>query len=337
MLDLAALKTQESRDIITALHQRPPVAGIKVLMAELGCTAYDARMRRHLLALKQLVDAQLVSSDTRDGIARMTLTLRGRQAARAMRKPAPSADTSSTHNRALPLALSAGITGLVAAGCVSVAPPPQPRASLFPYPTTVGMQQVRGPDGEYFVPCNPCAKPSQKTPAAGSLGDQRADAPRSPAAVEPSPRDLAARQATPAAVPQALAAAPRSAAPSAATAAQAAAPEVMRLSVQFAFGEALMSRADRAALQRLAPTAKQAQTVVVKGGADSVGDVKANETLARARTAVVRSELEKLGVPAERIKASHCATCYVAPNDTEEGRRRNRRVDIEVAYAAPAR
>lgn len=336
MPDLAALQTQESRDIIMALHQRPPVMDIKVLMAELGCTFYDARMRRHVIALKKLVDDQLVSSETRDGVAKMTLTLRGRQAARAMRKPVPPPSPSSASSRALPLALSAGITGLVAAGCVSVSPPPQPRASLFPYPTTVGMQQIKGPDGEYFVPCNPCARPTQKTPAAAIQSNQRADATRISTPAVALASDNAPQHALlPPVAPQALAASSRSTAPSGSTAA-APAPEVMRLSVQFAFGEALISRADRAALERLAPTAKQAQAVVVKGGADAVGDAKANEALAKARTAIVRSELERLGVPAERIKASHCATCYVASNDTQDGRRRNRRVDVEVAYS-PAR
>ncbi|CAB1371163.1 protein of unknown function (plasmid) [Denitratisoma oestradiolicum] len=41
-------------------------------------------------------------------------------------------------------------------------------------------------------------------------------------------------------------------------------------------------------------------------------------------------------MPAARLKVSVCATCYVAPNATPDGRRANRRADVELAMPSQA-
>jgi len=318
--------TQEDRAIIEALHQRAPIVGISTLMSQIleGSRGCDAHMQRHLVALKQLVDSDLVWSVAVGGTLRMTLTARGRQVARAIRSAAPQRRQAGDVRRPAPWALCASVVAIAAGGCMTAPPPQQARAMLMPYPTAVGMQQLRSGDGTYFVPCNPCAPPSPKTPVLPGEDVAIATVPSS-SAETPRPR-LALVQALPVSAP-----APLPALPATSINATPATPEVTRLSIQFAFGEVLISHSDRGALERLAPVAKRSAMVSLKGGADSFGNATANEAVAKARTAAVQSELRRLGVPAARIRATHCATCYVAPNDSADGRKRNRRVDIEIA------
>jgi hypothetical protein len=70
-------------------------------------------------------------------------------------------------------------------------PPEQPRVLLMGAPVLTGLAQVRDPQTgtDYFVPCNPCAAPTPKTPMLGST-DAAPEATGKPAA-RPQPSVLA--------------------------------------------------------------------------------------------------------------------------------------------------
>jgi choice-of-anchor C domain-containing protein len=71
--------------------------------------------------------------------------------------------------------------------------------------------------------------------------------------------------------------------------------------------------------------------VVIEGHTDSVGSAQSNQVLSDNRAAAVRQWLAGNGVPASRLSTKGFgATVPVAPNDTPEGRQRNRRVEIRV-------
>jgi outer membrane protein OmpA-like peptidoglycan-associated protein len=100
--------------------------------------------------------------------------------------------------------------------------------------------------------------------------------------------------------------------------------------VMFALGIASLGPTGKLAIAELVPWAKQAEKVHVRGGADSSGDAWRNRELALSRAAVVSSAFVAAGVDRNKISKSVCPNCYVASNDTEEGRRLNRRVEVEL-------
>jgi outer membrane protein OmpA-like peptidoglycan-associated protein len=100
--------------------------------------------------------------------------------------------------------------------------------------------------------------------------------------------------------------------------------------VRFAHGTAALGPGGKRAVAELAPWAKQAEKVHVRGGADSSGNAAHNRELAMARATAVSSAFVAAGVDRDRISKSYCTDCYVASNRTEEGRRLNRRVDVEL-------
>ena len=72
-------------------------------------------------------------------------------------------------------------------------------------------------------------------------------------------------------------------------------------------------------------------TLVVAGHTDNTGTPEYNLTLSRKRAANVKAYLISQGVPAERIKVEYYGvTRPIAPNNTVDGRKKNRRVDIEI-------
>jgi outer membrane protein OmpA-like peptidoglycan-associated protein len=79
----------------------------------------------------------------------------------------------------------------------------------------------------------------------------------------------------------------------------------------------------------LARAAMQAKRIVVRGRTDGIGSVAANRKVARARALSAKRMLINAGVPAAKITAVYLPEGdYIAPNDTEEGRAKNRRVDF---------
>jgi outer membrane protein OmpA-like peptidoglycan-associated protein len=71
--------------------------------------------------------------------------------------------------------------------------------------------------------------------------------------------------------------------------------------------------------------------VVIEGHTDSVGSAQSNQVLSENRAAAVRQWLAGNGIPASRLSTEGFgATVPIAPNETPEGRQRNRRVEIRV-------
>jgi phosphate binding protein len=119
-----------------------------------------------------------------------------------------------------------------------------------------------------------------------------------------------------------------------AAAAPAAPPRMHR--VAFVRGSAEVDAAEQ---RRLAPVAREARRtnarVVVSGNTDGLGSASANRRLARARAHAVAQVLVELGVPKDRLRVEHRgADSPRATNETPEGRRMNRRVDVEVRPAS---
>jgi OOP family OmpA-OmpF porin len=72
-------------------------------------------------------------------------------------------------------------------------------------------------------------------------------------------------------------------------------------------------------------------TLVVSGHADITGSPEFNQVLSRKRAASVKAYLIAQGVPAERIKIEYYgSTKPIASNDTVDGRKKNRRVDLDL-------
>jgi outer membrane protein OmpA-like peptidoglycan-associated protein len=75
--------------------------------------------------------------------------------------------------------------------------------------------------------------------------------------------------------------------------------------------------------------ANPALSIELQGHTDAVGDDAANQLLSEARAASVRAWLTQRGVDGKRITAKgYGKTKPVATNDTDEGKARNRRVEI---------
>lgn len=329
-----------------------PVSGAQRL-AEVaaGCrlSADLARVHRHVLAIRALVARRYVRSCPDQGRARLEITRAGR---RALQPASPR----------LALWFFTPVMALAASACTTTPPAAPSRMPLMGYPTMTGLAQVRdAKTGEaYFVPCNPCASPTVKTLASANDPRPAAAIPRRQAlagvvdrravleslAESPTPAPMpAAAQAAPAgersppASVAVVAAATGVAASAGTVAAQslvAAASVPDKLAVLFASASAEL---DAEALDALAPllrAAAQGGHVTIRGGADASGSTATNRTLAAKRAAAVRAAFLAAGVPAARLKVSVCATCYVAPNATPEGRRANRRADVELAMPSQA-
>ena len=71
--------------------------------------------------------------------------------------------------------------------------------------------------------------------------------------------------------------------------------------------------------------------LLLGGYTDNTGTDEVNMQLSQQRADSVRQELIKLGVPAERLSSKGYGSAHpVAPNDTDENRAKNRRIDIQV-------
>lgn len=100
--------------------------------------------------------------------------------------------------------------------------------------------------------------------------------------------------------------------------------------MHFKFGDASLSAADQDALDSAVAAAPGAQRILISGRTDSIGPASANEHLAALRARAVQEHLLTLhpSLAPRLVLDTHGACCYVAPNDTEQGRSLNRRVDV---------
>ena len=107
------------------------------------------------------------------------------------------------------------------------------------------------------------------------------------------------------------------------------------LVLYFPFNSATLSEADKLALDELMPHASKADRIVIASRTDNTGSETANQTVALARANAVRAYLRaKLRAPDETFLIdAQGSCCYIASNDTPEGRRRNRRVEIVLSVS----
>jgi outer membrane protein OmpA-like peptidoglycan-associated protein len=110
--------------------------------------------------------------------------------------------------------------------------------------------------------------------------------------------------------------------------------------IPFESGRAVFSPSAQKDLQRLRQDLLVAQNTVVEvhGHTDNQGNPTANMALSEARAFAVQQWLQKqfpVNFPAGRVRVfSHGQTNPVAPNNTPQGRARNRRVEVVVGTAS---
>lgn len=105
--------------------------------------------------------------------------------------------------------------------------------------------------------------------------------------------------------------------------------------VHFDTNSAVLSGVSRAALDRAASDAGTADRIVITGRTDNVGSNNLNQALALARARSVRNYL-RAKLPARgHVLALEAqgACCFTASNSTLEGRRHNRRVEIDFSVS----
>ncbi|MEY4428434.1 MAG: hypothetical protein RLZZ182_1123 [Pseudomonadota bacterium] len=103
--------------------------------------------------------------------------------------------------------------------------------------------------------------------------------------------------------------------------------------VMFEFGKSELSPAAADYLREVAQLAltRTDKTLALEGHTDNVGSAPFNMTLSEKRAQAVAAALAQQGVPASRMQvAGRGLESPMAPNDTETGRRLNRRVEIIV-------
>jgi outer membrane protein OmpA-like peptidoglycan-associated protein len=101
--------------------------------------------------------------------------------------------------------------------------------------------------------------------------------------------------------------------------------------VTFASGSATLSDTARAALDHAASGVQATDHILIVGRTDNVGSKRTNHALALARARAVRDYL-RARLPSHPHHAftldAQGACCFTASNDTPEGRRQNRRVEV---------
>jgi outer membrane protein OmpA-like peptidoglycan-associated protein len=103
-------------------------------------------------------------------------------------------------------------------------------------------------------------------------------------------------------------------------------------SIQFQTGTDKLVETDTKYIDRILDYFKSLPTVllVIEGHTDNVGNKKSNQALSEKRALAVKNYLVQKGVSAGRIKtAGFGPTQPIASNDTDEGRKQNRRVELK--------
>jgi len=119
---------------------------------------------------------------------------------------------------------------------------------------------------------------------------------------------------------------------------EAAAQEILKTAfddLEFVAGSAVIKEASNNSLNDLAGLLlkKPEWKIQISGHTDNVGNDQANLILSKKRAESVKTYLVSKNVPAERVKTLFFGkTKPIAPNETEEGRQKNRRVEMKIFF-----
>jgi len=110
--------------------------------------------------------------------------------------------------------------------------------------------------------------------------------------------------------------------------------QVADVTVTFGFDKAVLTKDDMAQLDNFAEQLRSQKSFIleVTGGTDSTGPAQYNYDLSQRRAdAVVQYLASKYSIPAHRFYLIGIGKDKeVAPNDTREGRQKNRRVEVQI-------
>ena len=108
--------------------------------------------------------------------------------------------------------------------------------------------------------------------------------------------------------------------------------------IAFPFASAILTDSAKATLSASTRDARHSERIVISGRTDGVGDDEVNERLALARALSVRDylldQIPDLAADISIDAKGRC--CFVAPNETQDGRSKNRRVEIDFFSRADA-
>lgn len=103
--------------------------------------------------------------------------------------------------------------------------------------------------------------------------------------------------------------------------------------LEFESGTARLTRPSSEQLRNVAEIMKAypAAKIKIGGYTDDVGDAAHNQKLSQDRANVMRARILSFGIDPSRVEAEGYGEAHpIADNSTEEGRQRNRRVDVRV-------
>lgn len=106
--------------------------------------------------------------------------------------------------------------------------------------------------------------------------------------------------------------------------------EETHILLTFPFASAALTDAAKDTLRRALPTARESDRIVISGRTDSVGSDEVNQKLALARALAVRNYIRDAVPDLPNVIAIDAKgrCCFIAPNDNEGGRSKNRRVEV---------
>lgn len=106
--------------------------------------------------------------------------------------------------------------------------------------------------------------------------------------------------------------------------------EETHILLTFPFASAALTDTAKDTLRRALPTARESDRIVISGRTDSVGSDEVNQKLALARALAVRNYMRDAVPDLPNVISIDAKgrCCFVATNDNEGGRSKNRRVEI---------
>lgn len=194
------------------------------------------------------------------------------------------------------------------------------RAAAPARPASLRIVQLSFGRNAYFAACAEPACPSltPKTlpgtaslPVTAAASDLAVQGLAAGAVVGPAPSTTPRAAAVPASAPRAD-------------------PANTHILLTFPFGSSTLTAESRQTLRRSLRLAHESYRIVISGRTDSVGPDEVNHQLALARALAVRNSILDAVPDLPNVIAidARGRCCFIAPNDDESGRSRNRRVEI---------